>query len=179
MQSTSDNLCVYQGQKVISEIGGLTNYGREELKNFNDYCNERWGMGRHQAYNLIRGSQGTTNLLAAVNILHPCEIQPIHEKQVRPFRILELAQHCDVWEEAVRSADGKVVNYKQVKALVAELMWPWPFATTPKKGRRPGTFFRLRQRGFPGGRQTDRRSPCGEMVCEDIAVESRDRVMRI
>jgi len=47
---------------------------REELKNFNDYCNERWGMGRHQAYNLIRGSQVTTNLLTAVNILHPCEI---------------------------------------------------------------------------------------------------------
>jgi len=37
MQSTSDNLCVYQVQKVISEIGGRTNYGREELKNFNDY----------------------------------------------------------------------------------------------------------------------------------------------
>lgn len=27
MQSTSDNLSVYQGQKVISEILGLTNYG--------------------------------------------------------------------------------------------------------------------------------------------------------
>ena len=27
MQSASDNLSVYQGQKVISEIGGLTNYG--------------------------------------------------------------------------------------------------------------------------------------------------------
>ena len=27
MQSTSYNLSVYQGQKVISEIGGLTNFG--------------------------------------------------------------------------------------------------------------------------------------------------------
>ena len=113
---------------------------REELKNFNDYCNERWGMGRHQAYNLIRGSQVTINLLTAVNILHPCEIQPIHEKQVRPLRILELAQHCDVWEEAVRSADGKVVNYKQVKALVAELIGPGPSPPPQKKQEDPEPF---------------------------------------
>lgn len=66
-------------------------------------------MGRHQAYNLIRGSQVTTNLLSAVNILHPCEIQPIHEKQVRPLRILELA------------------------SLVAELIGPGPSPPPQKK----------------------------------------------
>mgnify|MGYP001134912060 CR=1 FL=1 len=54
-------------------------------------------MGRHQAYNLI---QGTTNLLTAVNILHHCEIQLIHEKQVRPLSPLEPEQQCEVWEEA-------------------------------------------------------------------------------
>jgi hypothetical protein len=27
MQSDSDNLSIYQGQKVITEIGGLKNYG--------------------------------------------------------------------------------------------------------------------------------------------------------
>ena len=97
-------------------------------------------MGRHQAYNLIWGSQVTINLLTAVNILHPCEIQPIHEKQVRPLRILELAQQCDVWEEAVRSADGKVVNYNQVKALVAELIGPGPSPPPQKKQEDPEPF---------------------------------------
>ena len=97
-------------------------------------------MGRHQAYKLIRGSQVTTNLLSAVNLLHPCEIQPIHEKQVRPLRILELAQQCDVWEEAMRSADGKVVNYKQVKALVAELIGPGPSPPPQKKQEDPEPF---------------------------------------
>ena len=32
---------------------------------------------------------------------------------------------------------------------------------------------------FLGRRQADRRSPCGEMVCGDSTVGSRDRVMRI
>jgi hypothetical protein len=61
-------------------------------------------------------------LATAVAMMPPCEIQPIHEKQVRPLAKLEPAQQCEVWEEAVRCADGKVVTEKQVKALVAELI---------------------------------------------------------
>jgi len=58
--------------------------------------------------------------------LSSCEIQPIHERRVRPLASLEPAQQCEVWEEAVRSADGKVITYKQVKALVDELIDPAP-----------------------------------------------------
>ena len=136
-------------------------------------------MGRHQAYNLIRGSQVTINLLTAVNILHRCEIQPIHEKQVRPLRILELAQQCDVWEEAVRSADGKVVNYKQVKALVAELIGPGPSLPPQKKQEDPEPFSDCDNGVF----REDAKQIVGlhaeNMVCGDTAVGSRDRVMRI
>ena len=97
---------------------------REEYKTFPDYCTGKWGLGRHQAYNLIRGSAVATNLLTRVNTPHPCEIQPVHEKQVRPLSVLDPDQQCEVWEEAVRSADGKVVTYRQVKALVAEIIGP-------------------------------------------------------
>jgi hypothetical protein len=108
---------------------------REEFKTFPAYCTGKWGLGRHQAYNLIRGSQVAANLLTRVNTLHPCEIQPVHEKQVRPLSILEPDQQCEVWEEAVRSADGKVVTYKLVKALVVELVGPAP--PTPPKQKDP------------------------------------------
>jgi len=87
--------------------------------------------------NLITGSQVAANLVArATNFaplvkFTPCEIQPTNEYQVRPLRTLEPAQQCEVWEEAVRSADGKVVTYKLVKALVKELIGPAPEPNLP------------------------------------------------
>ncbi len=80
-------------------------------------------MGKNYANRLISGSQVATNLVPMGTLCTPCEIQPIHENQVRPLRILEPAQQCEVWEEAVRSADGKVVTY-HVKDTVKELTAP-------------------------------------------------------
>ncbi len=88
-------------------------------------------MGRHYAGKLISGSQVAINLSTAVDTMTPCEIQPIHEQQVRPLRTLEPAQQCEVWEEAVRTADGKVVTFKQVKALVTEVIGPAPPPNPP------------------------------------------------
>jgi hypothetical protein len=110
---------------------------REEFKNFKDYCNEKWAIGRHYAGYLIRGSRVATNLSGqdgdpGHHLYTPCEIQPIHERQIRPLAILEPDQQCEVWEEAVRSADGKTVTYKQVKALVEELVGPDPIIQKKK-----------------------------------------------
>jgi hypothetical protein len=102
---------------------------REGYKTFSDYCKGKWGKGRTYANYLIRGSRVATNLATAVATMLPCEIQPIHEQQVRPLAVLEPAQQCEVWEEAVRSADGKAVTFNQVKALVAELTAPAPEPT--------------------------------------------------
>jgi hypothetical protein len=107
---------------------------REEFNAFNDYCKEKWGLERTYAHRLISGSQVADNLvLPRGNLYAPCEIQPIHEKQVRPLSPLEPEQQCEVWEEAVRTSDGKVVTYKLVKALVAELIGPAPPAPPKKK----------------------------------------------
>jgi hypothetical protein len=86
---------------------------REGFKTFNDYCKGKWGMAKSYAYYLVTGSQVAANLATPVAMMSPCEIQPIHEKQVRPLGQLEPEQQCEVWEEAVRSADGKVVIYNQ------------------------------------------------------------------
>jgi hypothetical protein len=41
------------------------------------------------------------------NTMPLCEIQPINERKLRPLAALEPEQQCEVWEEAVRSADGE------------------------------------------------------------------------
>ena len=69
-------------------------------------------MGRSYAHYLVTGSKVAANLLSTREDLYtPCEIQPFFEKQVRPLSQLEPEQQCEVWEEAVRTADGKVVTY--------------------------------------------------------------------
>ena len=108
---------------------------REGHKTFNDYCKAKWGMSKTHANRLITGSQVVENLTPRGVTMPLCEIQPINEYQVRPLVVLDPGQQCEVWEEAVRTADGKVVTYKQVKALVAELVAPPPPAPPKALGR--------------------------------------------
>jgi len=89
------------------------------------------------------------NVMPHGTTLPACEIQPTSEYQIRPLAILNPEQQCEVWKEAVRTADGKVVTYQQVKALVAELIGPAPSALTSKKARRPEPFSD-RTNGFSG-----------------------------
>ena len=124
-------------------------------------------MGRALANRLISGSLVAANLGGPISqechktsrgiLCTPCEIQPTSEYQIRPLVPLQPAQQCGVWEEAVRTADGKVVTYKQVKALVAELIGPAPSATTPKKSKKTQNPFPIAPTGF-SGRTTSRSS---------------------
>ena len=58
---------------------------REKFKSFNAYCTQRWLMQRRHADRLICGSQVAVNLeTRGSQLCSPCEIQPIHEQQVRP-----------------------------------------------------------------------------------------------
>jgi hypothetical protein len=79
---------------------------REEFKTFMEYCQKKWGVGKTYASYLIGGSRVAVNLATAGALYTPCEIQPIHEQQVRPLAQLEPNQQRDVWGDAGRSADG-------------------------------------------------------------------------
>jgi hypothetical protein len=82
---------------------------RERYRNFKEYCADKWGMSRQYSYNLISGSQVAENLSTRADNFAPLvKIQPISEYQVRPLTILEPAQQCEVWEEAVKSA-GRIM----------------------------------------------------------------------
>jgi hypothetical protein len=76
-------------------------------------------MDRTYAHMLKRGSQVATNLAPMGALCTPCEIQPIHERQIRPLTVLEPDQQRDVWEEAVRTAPaGKVCHFRTPAILV-------------------------------------------------------------
>jgi hypothetical protein len=74
-------------------------------------------MGKALANRLISGSQVAANLGGPISqechktsrgiLCTPCEIQPTSEYQIRPLVPLQPAQQCEVWEEAVRTADGR------------------------------------------------------------------------
>jgi len=103
---------------------------REKFKSFKAYCNEKWVMSKQQAIRLINGSQVVANLAPHGALCTTCEIQPINEAQVRPLTVLEPDQQCEVWEEAVRSADGKVTS-KHVANTGKELTAPAPEPNPP------------------------------------------------
>ncbi|MGA2661342.1 MAG: hypothetical protein ABSH34_27995 [Verrucomicrobiota bacterium] len=75
---------------------------REAHRNFNVYCQERWGFGRSYANKLI-GSAERIQLL-------PAEVpKPANEFQVRPFLKLGPEEFPKKWREIVKTAgDGKV-----------------------------------------------------------------------
>jgi len=112
-------------------------------------------MGKAHAARLITGSQVAVNLMQDCNVmphgttLHPCEFLPTSEYQIRPLTILNPEQQCEVWKEAVRTADGKVVTYQQVKAFVAELIGPAP-SPPPQKNKKTQNPFPIAPTGFSG-----------------------------
>jgi hypothetical protein len=88
-------------------------------------------MGRAYANYLVSGSQIAANLATRVALCSPCEIQPIHEKQVRPLAPLEPDQQCDVWAQAVKTALTGKVTSKHVANTVKELTAPAPEPNPP------------------------------------------------
>jgi hypothetical protein len=77
---------------------------RETHKNFNTYCQERWGFGRSYANKLI-GSAARIQLL-------PAEVpKPANEFQIRPFLRLEPEEFPQKWQAIVKTAgEGKVTS---------------------------------------------------------------------
>jgi hypothetical protein len=82
---------------------------REQFRNFNDYCKEKWGVERTYAHRLIRGALVMGNLALVAPGQQLCEIQPACEYQVRPLTVLEPAQQR--WS-------GKCYNFSALPVAV-------------------------------------------------------------
>lgn len=99
---------------ALKEIRDLKLY-RESHKSFEEYCRERWGMGKAYAHRLIGASEVVGNLSPMGDI-------PKSERQCRPLTNLEPEQQQEAWAGACKEADseGRKVTAADVHRKVKE-----------------------------------------------------------
>lgn len=112
---------VEDGQKTFVKVGNSLRtirtgrLHRETHRTFEAYVEERFGIGRGHAYNLIAAAD------AAQNLATFAETAPINEYQVRPLVKLGAEQQKVAWGKAVAEAQGKRPTHDVVKAVVDEM----------------------------------------------------------
>jgi len=90
------------------KINGLF---RETHRNFNVYCQERWGFGRSYANKLIGSAE-------RIQLLPENQPKPANEFQIRPFLKLEPEEFPKKWQTIVDAAGaGKVTSRIVEEAL--------------------------------------------------------------
>lgn len=78
---------------------------------FEEYCQEKWQMGRNYANRMIAAAEVVTNLVPVGTI-------PAGERQARPLTTLPPDAQREVWQEAVESAPNGKVTAAHVQATV-------------------------------------------------------------
>ncbi len=101
--------------KALRELRDKRLY-RSSYKSFEDYCRARFGFTRQSANYLIAGANVVESLTT-----NGCQILPTTERQVRPLTKLEPSEQCEVWQQAVYEAGGKVPTGQVVKGIVERL----------------------------------------------------------
>jgi ParB family chromosome partitioning protein len=72
---------------------------RREFNTFEDYCQQKWSLGKRYVNQLIQASEVISNLGAMAPIL------PESERQVRPLTSLEPEIQKEVWKEVVKQSE--------------------------------------------------------------------------
>ena len=88
---------------------------RSTHRTFEEYCYERFGMQRAYPYRLMDAASVVDNLSPIGDIL------PTTESQCRPLARLEINNQCEVWQQAVEEAGGKVPTGRIVQGIVQRL----------------------------------------------------------
>ncbi len=121
-------MAFYEAGKALTQIRDRRLY-RSTHKTFEQYCKERFGMGRIAAHYKIAAAEVVENLLTNgeqnennQNLLTNGEqILPNSERQVRPLVNLQPEEQRQAWQQAVDLADGKIPTGKIVKGVVERL----------------------------------------------------------
>jgi hypothetical protein len=72
---------------------------RREFNTFEDYCQEKWSLGKRYVNQLIQASEVISNLGAIAPVL------PQTESQTRPLTSLEPEIQKEVWKEVVKQSE--------------------------------------------------------------------------
>lgn len=117
----------YQAGKALKKLRDRRLY-RSTHPNFEEYCRDRFGFGRHAANRLIAGAGVVENLVTIGHqnqseemVTIGAQILPTTERQVRPLTQLEPSQQREVWQKAVEEAGGKVPSGRLVKDIVQRI----------------------------------------------------------
>lgn len=106
------------GLQIFVEVGNALTEIRDgrlyriESATFEDYCRERWGIERRQAYRLIDAARVFNN------VSNWTQIPPTNESQARPLASLTPDQQREVWPLVVETAP----NGKPTAAHVQEVV---------------------------------------------------------
>lgn len=106
----------YDVGRALAEIRDSRLY-REQYSTFEEYCRDRWDMGRRTAYQLVDASSVYENV-------RNCAQTPANEFQVRPLTKLDSEQQAEAWQKAVETAPEGKVTAKHVKSVVNEMVEP-------------------------------------------------------
>ncbi|NDG33021.1 DUF4326 domain-containing protein [bacterium] len=96
---------IKQGLKTFIEVGEALfiirdkRLYRNEFNTFEDYCQQKWHLGKRYVNQLIQASEVISNLGAMAPIL------PESERQVRPLTSLEPEIQKEVWKEVVEQSE--------------------------------------------------------------------------
>jgi hypothetical protein len=101
----------YEAGKALTAIRDGKLY-KQAHGTFEDYCRERWNLGKSHAYELMGASQVVQNLSATADKL------PETERQARPLSALSAEQQPAAWQAAQAISSGFPTS-DQVKRSVA------------------------------------------------------------
>jgi len=98
--------------KALTEIRDRKLY-RLLHRTFEDYCQDKWKVGRTYAHRLMAAAE-TTEMLPKGN-------KPRSERQVRPLTRLPKTKRVEAWERAVASSPTGQPSAKQVETAVRKI----------------------------------------------------------
>lgn len=125
-QERLNELCgvVDRGIKTFVEVGMAlaeirdSRLYRETHPTFDDFCSERWDLGRSRVYQLMDGA-------SVVNNVHNCgQIIPINEAQARPLTLFEADIQREIWSIVLERSleNGGRITAALVSSVCAEYL---------------------------------------------------------
>lgn len=124
---------------------------KENYNNFNDYCRDRWNLGKSRVYQLINASnvmanlaleqdatyrENQTNSTDSEETAQRYDVFPQTESQVRPLVRLQPDEQREAWNKAIEISESVVPTAKEVLLAVDEL-YPQANSEPPEREEKP------------------------------------------
>jgi hypothetical protein len=133
-----------EGLETFFEVGGAlltirdNHLYRVTHRTFENYCRERWGIGRSYASRVI-GAAERVSLLPADGPVP----RPSNEFQIRPFLKLQPRDFPKAWSESISRARGGKVTPQVAASVIGELCPSKKRRESRAKGRLKGADAKL------------------------------------